>query len=115
MITVPAGHIIPLPGLGPDTPTVTNDTGAKQSGIPYRCDLLPPVATLSVANVLHGGVDKYGVDNWRGIPVNDHLNHAITHIFAFLAGDKREANLPHAAARVLFALELQLLAEKGER
>lgn len=96
-----------IPGVGPDTPTETNEQGGKQSKVPYRCDLLPPLALLDVAAVLCKGLEKYPVDNWRKIDVRDHVNHAMTHLLAYLAGDKQDRHLAHAACRVLFALELE--------
>lgn len=94
-------------GVGADAPTVTNDRGAKQSATLYRADLLPPAATLAVAGVLKHGADKYGEQNWRGIPVNDHLNHAMIHAFAYLAGDTTDDHLEHFACRALMALEIK--------
>lgn len=93
-------------GVGPEAPTVTNEKGAKQSGSPYRCDLLPAQASLHVAGILKYGADKYGDNNWRGIPIADHLNHALTHIFAWLAGDSQDDHLGHAACRLMMALEV---------
>lgn len=101
----------PVAGVGPEADTVTNADGGKQSHVPYRCDLLPPLAVLAVASVLHHGAEKYGPDNWRKIPVNDHVNHAMTHLFASLAGDRQDDHLEHAACRILFALELALKAK----
>lgn len=94
-----------LPGVSPDALTVTNDAGGKQSASPYRCDLLPPRATLAVAQVLAEGAAKYGGDNWHAIPIANHLNHALAHVFAFLAGDTSDAHLEHAACRLLFAVD----------
>lgn len=94
-----------ISGVGPDAPITTNASGAKQSATPYRLDLIPPLALLDVAAVLKLGADKYGVDNWRGIPVEDHLNHALVHIYAFLSGDTQDNHLGHAACRLLMAKE----------
>ena len=91
----------------------------KQTNIPMRCDLLPPYAIMAVANVLKEAVDKYGAmddatgmttsaPNWRAIPVNDHLNHAMAHILRHLSGDKSEDHLEHAATRLLFAVDISL-------
>lgn len=96
-----------IAGVGPDAPTVTNDAGGKQSAVPYRCDLLPPRALLDVAAVLKGGADRYGDDNWRAIGRRDHLNHALTHVYAYLAGDRSDDHLSHAACRLLFAMETE--------
>lgn len=94
-----------IQGVGPETPSYTLPNGAKQSALPYRVDLVPAKAILDVSNVLHKGAEKYGVDNWRGIPSGDHLNHALTHIFAYLAGDRQDNHLGHAACRMLMAHE----------
>ena len=96
-----------IKGIGPDAATTTNEAGGKQSATLYRCDLLPPIATLAVAEVLHQGAAKYGPDNWRKIPVMDHVNHAMIHLFATMAGDTQDEHLEHAACRILFALELK--------
>jgi hypothetical protein len=95
-----------LPNLSPDAPVITNDKGAKQSDTGLRMDLVPPRAILAVGQVLNDGAKKYGVDNWHGIPVNDHINHALSHLYAHLAGDTQDEHLSHAACRVLMALEL---------
>ncbi|QKQ76356.1 dATP/dGTP diphosphohydrolase domain-containing protein [Nostoc sp. TCL240-02] len=83
-----------------------NEQGGKQCKVNFRADLLPPLALLEVAKVLKGGADKYGDNNWRSIPSNEHLNHALIHLLAYFAGDISEPNLEHAATRILFALEL---------
>ena len=110
-----------IPGCGPDSQTlIDSNTGAKQSKIPYRFDLLPPLALASVAQVLERGALKYGDDNWLPIPVRQHLNHAIMHVLAWMAEDEQEDHLAHAATRILMALEreaidIQLLrVEYGE-
>ena len=111
----PAQFVVPRPGIvrvggvGPDAPTAVNDRGGRQSDTPYRADLLPPLATLAVAAVLKPGAEKYGVNNWHKIPVEDHLNHALVHVFAWLSGDRQDGHLEHAACRVLMALELNIL------
>ncbi len=94
-----------VPGVGPDAPTTTNADGGKQSETLYRADLLPAAAVLSVAKILKHGADKYGEENWRLIPRRDNLNHALIHVYAYLAGDRSDDHLEHAACRLLFALE----------
>lgn len=84
-----------------------NDAGSKQSKTKCRFDLLPPIAMFKVTEVLQQGQAKYGDDkNWRNIPIRDHLNHALNHIFGWLANDKTEDHLSHALCRLLFACEL---------
>lgn len=102
-------------GIGPDAPTTTNAAGGRQSATPYRCDLLPPRAVLAVAEILHGGAEKYGPENWRKIPVRDHLNHALGHLFAWLAGDRSDDHLGHAGCRLLFALDMARVDDEWGR
>jgi hypothetical protein len=96
--------MINLDGLGPDQPTITNASGATQSDIPYRCDLLDGRAILAMAKVLSQGANKYGVNNWRSIPCNEHINHAMAHVFAFLGNDKQDDHLEHAFCRMMMAV-----------
>ena len=96
--------------------TLEDGKAPRQSHLPARFDLLPPLAHRAVAEVLYAGNEKYGVlvdgvktsdANWRGIPIADHLNHAAAHLNNFYAGDTSEDHLAHAATRLMFALELQ--------
>ena len=89
--------------VSPEAPTVTNENGASQSYTPARFDLIPAEALLEVAIVLGQGAKKYGENNWQGIPTNEHLNHAIQHLYAYLSGDRSDGHLSHAICRVLFA------------
>jgi hypothetical protein len=100
-------------GVGKDAPATVNAKGGKQSALPYRTDLLPPLACLSVSEVLAGGARKYGENNWHKIGVREHLNHVLTHLFAYLAGDGSDDHLEHAACRALMALEIKLREAKG--
>lgn len=97
-----------IAGVGPDAPVVENEHGAKQSQSPYRMDLIDAKALLKIAEVHKQGGDKYGDTNWHNIPVNDHINHALVHIYAHLAEDTSDEHLAHAATRMIFALALQL-------
>lgn len=95
-------------GLGPDAPTVTYESGAKESHAPYSFTSIDPLALLQVAQIQRGGDDKYGKDNWRLLPVETHINHALSHLFGYLAGDSSDDHLGHAAVRTLFALACAL-------
>jgi hypothetical protein len=95
-------------GVGKDAPTVTNDKGGKQSKVIYGMDCLPPKAILDVARTLEEGRQKYGKDNWKQIEIDSHLNHALIHMFAYIAGDTSDDHLNHATCRLMFALELHL-------
>ena len=86
---------------------VANASGGKQHFRPYRAQALPPRALLSVAHVRQVGHDELGYEdeNYKQIPKEEHIGRALTHIFAFLAGDETNDHLSHAACRILFALE----------
>lgn len=92
----------------PDAPTVTNERGGSQSHIPVRFDLIDPKALFAMAAVLHEGAEKYGEDNWRLIDIRDHLNHAMMHINAYLAGDTSDDHLSHLLCRATFACGVAL-------
>ena len=100
-----------LAGVGPGQPIETTERGGKHSAIPYRFDLVPPLALMDIAQVLHEGAAKYGVDNWRGIDIDAHLNHLQMHVVAYQAGDATDEHLSHAATRAMFALELSHAAK----
>lgn len=105
-------------GLGVDAPVITNDKGGMQSASPYRIDLMPPKALFAVAEVLAIGARKYAKNNWKKIDIDDHLNHALAHAFAYLAGDTTDDHMGHFACRAMMALEMQLeksAAEKGRQ
>jgi len=81
-------------------------TGAVRSDTveEFRYDLVSPIGLREVARACAEGAGKYGDWNWeRGMPVNDLLNHAIAHIYQFLAGDRSEPHLGHAAWNLLAA------------
>lgn len=89
-----------------DAPTVTNLAGGKQSQVLRDYTLIPPDAIANVARVMYNGAQKYAKDNWRLIPCDDHINHALNHIYLHLAGNTNEDHLAHATTRMLMALEL---------
>jgi len=97
-----------LRGVGPDAPIETNEHGASQSRTLYAFTSLDPHALFRVAATAASGDVKYGVDNWRGISERDHINHALTHIYAHLADDTSDDHLAHAACRMLMALAIQI-------
>jgi hypothetical protein len=102
-----------IKGIDQDAPTVANERGGKQSHLPYRFDLLEPQALFRVAEILASGADKYGEWNWLELSVEEILNHAIAHIYAYLAGDHQDDHLGHAACRLHMALAIHLGKETG--
>jgi hypothetical protein len=87
-------------------------TGAIRSNTveSFRYDLVSPIGLREVARACAEGAEKYGDWNWeKGMPVHDLLNHATAHIFQFLAGDRSEPHLGHAAWNLLAAIHSQEL------
>ena len=95
--------------------------GTKHDAGKSRMDLLPFVALESVGHVLRHGADEYGEDNWRLVPRwrRRYIAAALRHIAAHCTGGGLLGGLPrdpksglphlaHAAASVLFVLELSL-------
>lgn len=76
----------------------------NQSKLTGAYHLLDPYAMKVLAEVLKEGEEKYGHFNWHDIPIIEHLNHALFHLFAYLRGDGGEDHLSHAATRLLLAL-----------
>lgn len=95
-------------GLAPDSELETNEHGGKQSKLAYAFHLIDAPAIMNLAEVLQAGAARYDRDNWRHIPMESHLSHALCHIFALLAGDTRDDHLGHAQCRLHFAKALEL-------
>lgn len=95
----------PLVGT-PDSEIVPAEEGCTgmQSPTYYRFDLMDPKAMFQLGKVLNEGCEKYGPDNWREIPVRNHLNKALIHIYSFLSGDTQDEHLSHAFCRLMMAL-----------
>lgn len=104
-----------VPGMGLDAPMTTNRCGGKQSLLNYRFDLLDPMVMFNLTHILAEGAAKYGEWNWRRISIEDNINHALAHIFAFLAGDSQDNHLGHALCRIYFALSLVLTPGISDR
>ena len=98
--------------VSPDAPITTNEYGGSQSDVPVRFDLIDAKALFEMAKVLDHGAKKYGANNWRRIPVDDHLNHLLMHVYAYLAGDRSDDHLSHALCRATFALGVKLEDEE---
>jgi Domain of unknown function (DUF5664) len=101
-----------IPGVGKDTRSVDTGDGVMQGELPYLFTDLDARALFHMAQVMAEGNAKYGPADvqWRRIDLNDHINHALAHLFAFLAGDGTDDHLGHAACRVMGALQKHLEA-----
>ena len=58
---------------------------------------------IRIAKVLQYGADKYEPNNWRLIPQESHINHALIHILAKIMGDTQDDHLDHALCRLMMA------------
>ena len=58
---------------------------------------------ISIAKVLQYGASRYEANNWRLIPQEEHINHALIHIIANLTGDTQDDHIEHALCRLMMA------------
>lgn len=81
------------------------DTDLSPDGPCYwSFDALASRAIFHLAEVLGYGAAKYTRNNWRAVPTEEHLNHMLTHCFAYLSGDTQDDHLGHAFCRAHMAL-----------
>ncbi len=98
--------------LSDSAPIGENEQGGKSTVLPVRLDLIPTDALFDIGGVFDHGAKKYEKDNWKKVPVEEHLNHALVHIYAQLKGDKQDNHLGHAATRLIMALQVKLEEDK---
>jgi len=88
----------------------TYDSGVKRSAQKTRYELITPVGMRRVAEAAHVGAEKYGAFNVeKGLPISVFINHALAHCYAYLAGDRSEDHLGHAAWNLLYACDSEEL------
>lgn len=56
-----------------------------------------------IGKVLQEGADRYEPNNWRLIPQESHINHALIHLLASVMGDTQDNHLDHALCRLMMA------------
>ena len=83
-------------------------SGGVHAYVEGRYDLIPPEALTAIALVMEEGV-KNGrdSDNWRKVPLNIQMNHALAHITAWMRGETDEDHLAHALTRLAMGIAVR--------
>lgn len=58
---------------------------------------------MIIGKTLQYGATRYAPNNWRLIPQEEHVNHALLHLLALYSGDKQDDHLSHALTRLMMA------------
>jgi hypothetical protein len=102
------------PPSATDGQTIVNEKGGKQSFISARFDCIPAIVLRLLAQCLGFGARKYGKENWKQIPIEDNIAHAMNHLNEWTIGDRSEPHLVNALARTSFALTQAVEAGQQE-
>lgn len=63
-----------------------------------------PLQVITIAKVLKEGAERYEANNWRLIPQEEHINHALIHLIAHISGDTQDNHTDHALCRLMMSL-----------
>jgi hypothetical protein len=92
----------------------TSLIGPKYDQGKLRYDLIPPIATKALAEVLTYGADKYAPNSWQLVPHAEQRYTAalMRHFEAFRAGEELDpetnlSHLSHCLANISFLLHFQ--------
>lgn len=58
---------------------------------------------MMIGKTLQYGATRYTPNNWRLIPQEEHVNHALLHLLALYSGDTQDDHLSHALTRLMMA------------
>lgn len=75
--------------------------------------LLPFLALRAVSHILAIGAEKHGRETWRNIPIDTHMDAALSHLAYYGSGQKIDpdtgySHLWNAATRILFCIEIEI-------
>ena len=73
--------------------------------IPFAYHLVPLDGLAKVATVMRKG-ERKDRNGWEQVSVEEHINHAVSHIVAYLRGRHASHHLANAGCRILMALDL---------
>lgn len=59
--------------------------------------------TLMIAKTMEYGIGRYKLNNWRLIPEEDHINHALIHLFMAEIGNTDDDHIAHFYTRIMMA------------
>lgn len=62
-----------------------------------------PNIILMIAKTMEYGIGRYKLNNWRLIPEEDHINHALTHLFMAEIGNTDDDHIAHFYTRIMMA------------
>lgn len=58
---------------------------------------------IMIGKTLQYGATRYAPNNWRLIPQEEHVNHALLHLLVLYSGDTQDDHLSHALTRLMMA------------
>ena len=95
--------------------------GPKYDQDKLRYDLVPPIATKALAEVLTFGAQKYAPNSWQNVPEGERRYTAalMRHFEAYRAGEELDpetllSHLSHVLCNAAFLLHFQEQRLKGE-
>ena len=79
------------------------DFSCLRKAIEYLSRYIEKDIFLTIGEVLKEGAERYAPNNWRLIPQEEHINHALIHCYAYSLGDRQDNHLEHCMCRLMMA------------